>query len=785
MEVNVLQDQLFGFLKANSTQAFSAQTLTEGLRLDDSQAFTKVVQALAALERARKVWVTPAGDFQYNADSEGIIGIFKSNDKGFGFVHYDENEEDVFINPDNTMLAQQGDEVRVKLLTKGDSNNSRGPEGRVLEVITRNFTQLVGEFKLGSEYTGYIGEVRLTDKKLASFQLLIKDGGLKPTDGEIVVVSVADYPSPAAPKRFTGVVTETIGYKDEPGVDILQIVYQHDVPHVFPADVLEQAEKIPAEVQDAERVGREDITEQPLVTIDSIESKDLDDAVVVWRLPNGNFHLGVHIADVSHYVVEGTPLDREAYTRGTSVYLTDRVIPMLPRNISNGIASLNPGVDRLAMSAELEFTPAGVLVNHRLHTSVMRSHARMTYKAVNAILAGEEEAREEYRDLVPMFEDMAVLHEALANQRTKRGAIEFDAPEAKIIVDEQGKPTDIQLRERGLSERIIESFMLAANEAVAMHFDHAKVPFLYRIHESPDLDRVTKFFEFVKALGAPVHADPNKIQSSDLQAIHNHFVGHPEEQMVSTMMLRTMKQAKYSDQPLGHFGIGAEYYTHFTSPIRRYPDLTVHRLVKWYEQAGLDEAAQAKYRDKLAEIGADTSTRERRAIDTERDTDAMKKAEFMMDRVGDEFDAVVNGVLKFGMFVSLENTVEGLIHNSNLTDDNYYFDEGHLALIGRRSHHIYQIGQKVRVRLIRVDKEQSSLDFVLVDPEAAPITDIKVPEERRRGNFGGRNRNERRRNDKDGTKSEKVHNGGKNMGTWQDRKPSDPRADANRKGRHR
>lgn len=757
MEANALQDQLFGFLKANSSQAYSAQSLTDGLRLDDAQAFTKVVQALAALERNRKVLVTETGDFQYNAQAEGIIGTFKSNDKGFGFVHYDENADDIFINPDNTMLAMQGDEVRVKLLTKGDGTTGRGPEGQVLEIVTRITTQLVGEFTMGSEYAGYIGSVNLTDKKLANFELLIKDSGLKANDHEVVVVSIADYPTTTTPKLFTGVITETIGYKDEPGVDILQIVYQHDVPHVFPADVMDQANKIPAEVQDEERVGREDITDQPLVTIDAIESKDLDDAVVVWRMDNGNFHLGVHIADVSHYVVEGTPLDKEAYNRGTSVYLTDRVIPMLPRNISNGIASLNEGVDRLAMSAEMEFTPQGVLVNHRLHTSVMRSHARMTYKAVNAILAGDEELRAEYSDLVPMFEDMEQLHNALANKRTERGAIEFDAPEAKIIVDDTGKPTDIQLRERGLSERMIESFMLAANEAVAMHFDQAKVPFIYRVHETPDADRVVKFFEFVKALGAPVQADPNNIQPQDLQQVHNFFAGKPEEQMVSTMMLRTMKQAKYSDQPLGHFGIGAEYYTHFTSPIRRYPDLTVHRLIKWYAENGMGEVAQAKYREQLPQIGEDTSVRERRAIDTERDTDAMKKAEYMEEHVGEEFDAVVNGVLKFGMFVSLENTVEGLIHTSNLTDDYYYYDESHMALIGRRFHHIFQIGQPVRVRLIRVDKEQSALDFVLVAPEDAPITDIKVPDDRCGGN--GRNRSERRHNDNNKRGGSKAHGG--------------------------
>ncbi|MCT8395539.1 ribonuclease R [Weissella soli] len=777
MDAQQLQEQLFGFLKANPTQTFSAQALTDGLRLNDAQGFTKVVQALAALERAKKVKVSDSGDFQYDDGSQGIIGVFRSNEKGFGFVKYDEKEDDIFVNPDNTMLALNLDEVRVNILTRGDAANGKGPEGKVEEIIKRHIESVVGEFKLGSDYVGYIGTIKLTDKKLATYEFLVKEGGLHPTDGEVVVASIDTYPTVTMPKHFTGVVTETIGYKDEPGVDILQIIYQHEVPHIFPEAVIEQANQIPDTVQPEEWAGREDITDQPLVTIDSIESKDLDDAVVVWRLENGNFHLGVHIADVSHYAVEGTPLDEEAYNRGTSVYLTDRVVPMLPRNISNGIASLNPGVDRLAMSAEMEFTPAGDLVKHRLHTSVMRSHARMTYKAVNAILAGDDDTRSEYQELVPMFEDMAKLHEALSNKRTARGAIEFDAPEAKIIVDEQGHPTDIELRERGLSERMIESFMLAANETVAMHFDQLNVPFLYRVHETPDLERVVKFFEFVKALGAPVQADPNKVKPEDFQKIHSWFVGKPEEQMVSTMMLRTMKQAKYSEEPIGHFGIGAEYYTHFTSPIRRYPDLTVHRLIKHYAAQGLGEEAQAKYRAKLPQIATDTSTRERRAVDTERDTDAMKKAEFMEDKVGQEFDAVVNGVLKFGMFVSLANTVEGLIHTSNLTDDYYVYDEAHLALIGRRFHHIYQIGQAVKVKLIRVDKEQSALDFVLVDPDDAPITDIKVADDHR-GSFGGRAR---------GDKNHHTNKGGKPFGAKSDRrKPvgAAKHTGANRKDRH-
>lgn len=731
-----LQNQLYGFLKANSSQAFPAQTLVDGLRLEETNAFTKVVQALAALERVEKIKVNDDGNFQYNEQKEGVICNFRANDRGFGFAHYDDNEPDVFINPDNTLFALQGDEVRVKILSKGDGD--RGPEGQVVEIVNHGRTQVVGTFKAGSEYRDFIGSINITDKKTSSYQFLVKEGGVAANDGEVVVATIDDYPSQDTPKRMTGTLLKSIGHQDDPGVDILEVVYNHDLPHIFPEAAMKEAEATPQEVLDSEREGREDITDQTLVTIDSIESKDLDDAVVVERLDNGNYHLGVHIADVSHYIQEKTALDAEAFNRGTSVYLTDRVIPMLPRSISNGIASLNPGVERLAMSCEMEFTPTGELVNHRIHQSVMRSHARMTYKAVNAILEGDEETREEYADLVPMFEAMNMLHNALAEKRKERGAIEFDAPEAKIIVDETGKPTDIELRERGTSERMIESFMLAANETVAMHYDLANVPFMYRIHEQPDKERVAKFFEFAQALGCPVKANPDKVKPSDFQQIHKYFLGRPEEQMVSMMMLRAMQQAKYSDNPVGHFGIGADYYTHFTSPIRRYPDLMVHRLIKWYEKNGMGEAAQAEYRDKLAEIASEASVKERRSVDTERDVDAMKKTEFMEDKVNQEFDAVVNGVMKFGMFVSLPNTVEGLIHTSNLTDDYYHFDESHQALIGRRFHHIYQVGQPVKVKLIRVDKEQSALDFVLVDPKDAPLTDIKVPEPRKPFNKNGK-----------------------------------------------
>ena len=389
-------------------------------------------------------------------------------------------------------------------------------------------------------------------------------------------------------------------------------------------------------------------------------------------------------------------------------------------------------------------------MNHRLHTSVIKSHARMTYDAVNKILDGDVFVQDEYAQLTPMFKVMGELHDILYNMRKKRGAIEFDAPEAQVVVDDEGKAVDIKLRERGTAERMIESFMLVANETVAEHFDKLEVPLLYRIHEMPDEERAKSFFEFSKALGHPVYGDPSKVTPAMLQQLMADVAGDPAEQMISTMMLRAMKQAKYAPDPIGHFGLGADYYTHFTSPIRRYPDLTVHRLIKWYEKHGYGPEAQAKYADKLGQIGEDTSARERRAIDTERDVDALKKAEYMLDKVGLEFDGVVNSAMKFGLFISLENTVEGLVHISNLTDDHYEYDEAHAALIGRSKHRIFQIGQKVRVKVLRVNKEERTVDFMLVDPENAPTTDIRVAS-KNNGKFGkGRNREERRKNERRG-----------------------------------
>ncbi|WP_270747384.1 ribonuclease R [Leuconostoc lactis] len=748
MAVEQLKSQIGGFLKANREQSFSAQNMADGLRMNSAAGYQDVVNAMNALVRDGEA-VEKDGQFSYNVNAGYVIGEYHANDKGFGFVKYDSELPDFFINPENTLQAMQGDTVRVSTV-KPSASADRGPEGKVEEIISHAFERVVGTFSLGSEAKGMIGEIKLSDKKAMGYKVLVSADGIMPNDGQVVVADVTRFPDKVHPRELVATVTETLGYKDEPGMDILQIVYSKKVPSEFPQEVLDDAAKIPVDVPKSDWAGREDLTEQTLVTIDGADTKDIDDAVVAWKLDNGNYHLGVHIADVSHYVTEGSTIDAEAYKRGTSVYLTDRVIPMLPRNISNGIASLNPNVVRLAMSVEMEINPQGQVVNHHLHTSVIKSHARMTYDAVNKILDGDVFVQDEYAQLTPMFKVMGELHDILYNMRKKRGAIEFDAPEAQVVVDNEGKAVDIKLRERGTAERMIESFMLVANETVAEHFDKLEVPFLYRIHEMPDEERAKSFFEFSKALGHTVYGDPSKVTPAMLQQLMADVAGDPAEQMISTMMLRAMKQAKYAPDPIGHFGLGADYYTHFTSPIRRYPDLTVHRLIKWYEKHGYGPEAQAKYADKLGQIGEDTSARERRAIDTERDVDALKKAEYMLDKVGLEFDGVVNSAMKFGLFISLENTVEGLVHISNLTDDHYEYDEAHAALIGRSKHRIFQIGQKVRVKVLRVNKEERTVDFMLVDPENAPTTDIRVAS-KNNGKFGkGRNREERRKNERRG-----------------------------------
>ncbi len=715
--------------------------------------FNFVVQAVAQLEHDKVITLDDEGNFSLvrHESAPKFPGIFHANDRGFGFVTVDPEEPDYFINPTQTLSALNGDEVEVEMIAVGDPTIGKRPEGKITKIIQRNLTQVVGEFKpLEGENlpNGIIGSVHLRDKKLSNYRFLVEDTGLHPVAGEIVLADITTYPSSELPGIIKGIATKVIGNVNDPGIDILQIVYQHDIPHQFPEDVMQQVAKIPDHVTPEQKIGRRDLTSEPMVTIDSIESKDLDDAVSVRKLANGNYHLGVHIADVSHYVTPNTPLDREAFERGTSVYLTDRVIPMIPAKLSNGICSLNPQVERLALTCEMQIDPQGEVVSHEIFPSVIKTTERMTYKAINKILESDDQKeKERYHDLVPMFEEMAELHKILLKMRKRRGAIEFEDTEAKIIVDEKGHAIDIQLRERGTSERMVESFMLAANETVAAHYKNLHVPFIYRIHETPKEEKIKSFFEMLSGLGVEVTGKVTDIKPKMLQKILKKVAGKPEEPMVSVMLLRSMQQAKYSPEPLGHFGLAAKDYTHFTSPIRRYPDLMAHRMIHYYAENGLGEASQAKFQAELPEVSQYSSQAERRAIDAERDTDAMKKAEYMADHVGEEFDAVVSSVTKFGMFVELPNTVEGLIHISEINDDYYVFVEKQMALVGRKTKQTYRIGQPIRVKLVNVNAEQKEIDFKLLSLGEAPKTDllegVELPEMPPRKKFDRKNGDKR------------------------------------------
>ncbi|MEE8814667.1 MAG: ribonuclease R [Lactobacillus delbrueckii] len=724
---NVLAGVLEIF-RHNPQKQFSVDQIERQARRDRLGNFTDLVKALAYLEQKKQIITDGNGRYQLAQENTEVEGVFRANDKGFGFVRLDDEEaDDVFINSDATKLALDGDRVKVKITAGGNPWNGKGPEGQVEEILERGASSIVGEYTpledLQVKISHFAGYVISTNKKFKKYRVYVSENGLIPQMGDMVKVSLKTYPTEDLPDQMTGAVVEIIGNKNDPGVDIMSIVAEHDIRTEWPEDALEQANAIPDHVTEEERheAGRRDITDQPAVTIDGDDSKDFDDAVVLWKLDNGNYHLGVHIADVAHYVKEGTPLDREAFARGNSTYLVDRVIPMLPFRLSNGICSLNEGVDRLVLSCDMEITPEGERVSYDIYPALMRSHGRLTYNKVNQALRADvpdSDLEDKYVKVRPMLKDMAALHEALYNQRHVRGAIDFEEPEAKIIVDEKGKPVDIVLHSRGTAEKMIESFMLLANETVAEAYYRKKVPFLYRVHEMPEADRITRFFEFCSAFGLNVKADPNDIKPLDLQKVVTKTLGTPEEAVLQMMMLRSLKQAHYSEDPLGHFGIAAKYYTHFTSPIRRYSDTMAHRMIHAYLEEGMGDEVKEHFKEELPEVADQTSTQERRSIDTERATNDLKMTEYMADQVGNKFEAVVSSVTSFGMFVQLENTVEGLIHISNLKDDYYSYDEKTMTLTGRATHKKYKVGMPIKVVLTNANVEQHQLDFEVYDPDA-------------------------------------------------------------------
>ena len=775
MTKETLKEKIIFFIESERKKSFSMEEIAQGLGLQKSEDFKLLVQTIAQMEREQSVVFTKKGKVKLPLKPVLIEGTFRANERGFGFVTIDPEEDDIYIPKEATGYAMDGDTVAIDIIKTADTAMDRGAEGKVVEIRKRATTQLAGEFVAYTEEeiseTDLYGVVIPKDKKLNQFKVYAAAEGIRPVDGSIVMVELTHYPEKNYATSLEGIVKQVIGHKNDPGMDILSIVVSNGIPTKFPDDVLAEADQVPDTIDEKDLVGRRDLREQLIVTIDGEDAKDLDDAVTVKKLANGNYFLGVHIADVSNYVTEGSQLDREAYERGTSVYLTDRVIPMIPQRLSNGICSLNPHVPRLTMSCEMEIDPNGQVVSHDIFPSVIQTTERMTYTAVNQILEEQDEqVMERYKQLVPMFQEMQELHQILEEMRIRRGAISFEDREAKILVEPDGQPTDILLRSRGVGERLIESFMLAANETVAEHFNKRNFPFIYRIHEQPKEEKMQRFFDFASALGIVVRGTKGTITPKDLQKVIENVEDKPESAVINTMLLRSMQQARYSEDNFGHYGLAAEYYTHFTSPIRRYPDLIVDRLIRSYGQDP-SEANQTYWENELPEIAEHSSKMERRAVEAEREVDAMKKAEYMMDKVGEEFEGIISSVVKFGLFIELPNTIEGLIHINELKQDYFHFIENHLALVGERTGLTFKIGQKVRVKVIKADPEERAIDFELIDAEEI------VPLERPKTSNKNRPSN---RHQKRSSKSHTERNGKKNSYSNERKKGKGP---SNKKGK--
>lgn len=722
-----MKERIQNYFKENGTKPLTVNEIEEALQIETADEFKELIKALNILEEEGELVRTRKNRFGLPEKMNLIRGRIQMHAKGFAFlIPDDDTRDDVYIHHSDLGSAMNGDKVLVRI-EKRDQDGNRS-EGTVIRILERATLQVVGTFEDNRSF----GFVIADDKRIPNDIFIPKDMTNGAVSGHKVIAHITKYPE--GRKSAEGEIIHILGHKNDPGIDIMSIIYKHGIKMDFPQEVLDQAANTPDTISEDEIKDRRDLRNETIVTIDGADAKDLDDAVSVKKLDNGNYLLGVYIADVSYYVDKGSPIDQEALERGTSVYLVDRVIPMIPHRLSNGICSLNPQVDRLTLGCEMEIDASGNVVDHDIFQSVIRTNARMTYYDVNQILFHKDEVlREQYKELVPLFESMEELAAILRRKRMNRGAIDFDFKEAKVLVDEAGKPIDVVLRERSVAERLIEEFMLAANETVAEHFHWMDVPFIHRIHEEPDPDKLQTFFEFLAGLGYVIKGTSNEIHPQALQKVLEEVKGKPEEMIVSKLMLRSMQQAKYDPQSIGHFGLATPYYTHFTSPIRRYPDLTVHRLIRTYLiDQKMDQRTLKKWKSELPEIAKQSSIAERRAVDAERETDDLKKAEFMQDKIGEEYTGVISSITNFGLFVELENTIEGLIHVSYLTDDYYHYDQRSQAMIGERTAKMYRIGQEVQVKVVGVNIDERTVDFAIVyDEHSENKQVIKAKRERK------------------------------------------------------
>ena len=705
-------DDLLRLVRETVHHPATARELTRALRIPREEA--------AAFRRQLKALVASGDLLQIRGNRYGlpekmdlVVGRLTTNAAGFGFVvpehpHGDGAAQDVYIPAAQIGEAMHNDRVVARI----ERRSEKGFEGRIIRVLERSHATIVGRYEAGDGGLGYVVPF---DRRVLADVHVPTGHSSSAEQGEMVVVEITRWPT--ATRGPAGRIIEVLGHIDDPGVDTEIIIRKFNLPDEHSEVAVDEARRLGTVVRERDVRGRTDFRPVTTVTIDGEHARDFDDAITIERLPNGHYWLGVHIADVSHYVKEGSALDEEAYDRGTSVYFTERAVHMFPAELATGLCSLNPQVDRLVQSCLMEVDARGTVIRYEIHDGVINSDARMTYTAVNAILSERDEAAmNHYRDLLPMFERMRELFEILNARRRRRGSIDFDLPEAEVILTELGQIEDIVALERNVAHRIIEEFMLLANETVATHLVAEGVPALHRVHEPPDAKKVEDFETFITTLGYSLAAKGQRVTPKDFQKLIGRMRGTPEERPISALMLRTMQKAKYDAVSLGHFGLAAEHYTHFTSPIRRYPDLVVHRMLRESRHTAMSSARRDELIDELPEVARHTSDMERRADDAERELLQWKKVRFMADKVGDEFDGYVTGVAPFGLFIELvDHYVEGLVHISSMADDYYRFIEQLHVLKGENTKKTYRLGDQVRVQVVRIDLERRQIDLGLAD----------------------------------------------------------------------
>ena len=704
------KEKILGFIKCKEYKPMKINDIMMLMEVptQDKDLFQQVINEMLV---EGKLFLTQKGKIMTPESLNMVYGTYTSTAKGFGFVIVENddiyNKKDIFIHEKNSNGAMHKDKVLCQII---EDDTGKRPEGIIIKVLEKGYKHIVGTFEQNQSF----GFVIPDEKRMYNDIFIPKKYTMGAVTGHKVVVEIIKQPE--GDKKPEGRVTEIIGHINDPGVDILSIIKQFDLPTDFEDIVYKQVENIPSEVLEEEKINRLDLRNIKTVTIDGEDAKDLDDAITIEKLDNGHYNLGVHIADVTHYVKEGTPLDREALKRGTSVYLVDRVIPMLPHKLSNGICSLNQKEDRLALSCIMEIDKNGNVVNHQIAETIINVDKRMSYTIVNDVLTNEDSCYlEDNKEFLNMFKTMEELRNILLQKRIKRGAIEFDFEEAKILLDENRKPIEIKLYDRNVATSIIEEFMLIANETVAEHYYWLELPFVYRSHEEPDIEKVEEMAEFISKFGYKLKG--SNIHSKAFQKLLDKAKGTPEEMIISRVVLRSFKQARYTFRNEGHFGLAANYYCHFTSPIRRYPDLQIHRIIKENISGKLDEKRINTLSKKLPDVCLKCSTRERVADDAERETCLVKKVEFMEDKVGQIFEGVISSVTSWGIYVELPNTVEGMVSPKTIEDDYYYYDEKNMQYFGEKTGKRYCLGDVVKVKLVDTNLYERTIDFKFVNDE--------------------------------------------------------------------